>query len=565
MKATSHAFALAGYLPIPKFRDVTGPVQAALSARVFHIAVSIITNTLQQAEGPGHTMPGPDGNLRICHPVLASYIADLPEQRMIVCVTQNQSPTSLATQEEFGDGVQRPPRTREYILARILEALTRCPPSDVAGYTRVAALLGLSGVHQPFWRLWGSADPPKFLTPDALHAWHKFFFDHVLRWVINIMGGDELDRRMASLQRCVGVRHWKNGVSKLKQCTGREHRDLEKILVPLIAGAVPHPVLRAIRSLNEFIFGAQGLLLYEEHLHAITEALREFHHFKNSIIVAGGRRGKHGPILHFNIPKLEGMGRVIYNAIYMGAPYGYSSDASERCHITLVKKPFRQTNKRSDFPAQCARYMDRVEKTRLFHLYTSLSYNRAGLINVMVEEATAVADHYPEATWLSHALPPGEYRVRGAAAKTSLFDKVRSEISDDLEVAFSVTIKPQYTMKTIAEGAQLFALQDLHQSLGDYFVEHLSHADRNGRRKSLAGCFLPFTHLNIWPSFRMQQHSKQDPNILLPARTVQALAPTPEMPYGRCNTALVRDNAGEGLADSSGTGTLCSNDICWIY
>ncbi|KZP15179.1 hypothetical protein FIBSPDRAFT_750832 [Athelia psychrophila] len=551
MKATSHAFAIAGYLPIPKFRDVSPPLQAALSARVFHAAVSIITKSMQEAEKVGHTMPDPDGHLRICHPVLASYIADLPEQRLIACVTQNQSPTSLATQAEFGDFEQRPPRTHDYTLGLIYQALARASPSDLAAYIREAAALGLNGVHQPFWRNWHGADPSKFLTPDALHAWHKFFFDHVIRWAINMIGGDELDRRLSSLQRCVGVRHWPSGVSKLKQCTGREHRDLEKVIVAVIAGAVHPQVLKSIRALLEFIFHAQGQLLYEEQLHSIRESLREFHHYKNSILLSGGRLGKHGSMTHFNLPKLEGMGRVAWNASLMGAPYQWSSDITERCHITLVKQPFRSTNKRADFPAQCARYMDRLEKCRQFQLYTSLTYHRRSLLNVMVEEATDIADHYPEATWLSHALPAGEYSVRGAAAKRSLFDKVRNQVSDDHEVAFSVTIQPHFPKNSIADAAQLFVLPDFHPSLGDYFVLAQSHSERNGRRKSSSDCELPFTHLNVWRSFRMQQHSTQDPRILLPPRTVQALPPATDMPYGRCNTVLIRDSAGEGLADSS--------------
>jgi hypothetical protein len=168
------------------------------------------------------------------------------------------------------------------------------------------------------------------MTPDALHAFHKFVFDHPLQWVINIMGGSELDRRLAALQPLVGVRHWKHGISKLKQCTGREHRDLQKVLVPVIAGAVPDSVLRAVRALIEFVFQAQSLLLYDEHLHALNEALREFHTYKNAIVNAGGRRGKRGPIMHFNIPKLEGLQRVVWNARMMGAPYQYTSDITER-------------------------------------------------------------------------------------------------------------------------------------------------------------------------------------------------------------------------------------------
>ena len=73
-------------------------------------------------------------------------------------------------------------------------------PALVTDFINVCGLLGLNGVHQPFWRDWGKSDPSLFLTVDVLHAFHKFFFDHPLKWVINIMGGNELDRRMATLQ-----------------------------------------------------------------------------------------------------------------------------------------------------------------------------------------------------------------------------------------------------------------------------------------------------------------------------------------------------------------------------
>lgn len=554
MKATSHAFSLAGYLPIPKFQDVAPPVQAALSARVFHIALSIITQGLRTAATTGHAMPDPNGHIRICHPMLASWIADLPEQRLIACVLSNQSPTSLATLDQFGDVVQQPPRTREHTLRLIQEAIRRADPGRLNVYIREAALLGLNGVFNPFWRDWRAADPSLFLTPDALHAWHKFFFDHVIKWCINLLGGAELDRRMAALQRCVGVRHWPNGISKLKQCTGREHRDLEKIIVPIIAGAVSDNVMRAIRSIVEFIFHAQNIYLFEDQKHAMDESWREFHHFKDALILAGGRLGKNGPIPHFNIPKLEGMGRVTYNASQMGAPYQYTSDITERCHITHVKTPYRRSNKRNFHP-QCCRYLDRVEKTLLFDLYTNLTYHRASLVNLMVDEASTVADHYPEATWLSHALPVGEYRIRGAAAKPSLFDKAGAHpVSDDLEIAFSVPLRPHYPRILVPDAALKFSLPDLHGALGDYFGLRQSHTARRGQRISSNTCSLPFTALNVWQNFRMQQRSSQDSSILLPTRTVQALAPTPEMPYGRCNTVLVRDDSGDGLGDSDGGG-----------
>jgi hypothetical protein len=429
-------------------------------------------------------------------------------------------------------------------------------PALIPAFAKTCQALGLNGVHQPFWANWGRADPSVFLTPDALHAFHKFFFDHPLRWIINIMGGEELDRRMAALQPRIGVRHWKHGISKLKQCTGREHRDFQKIVVAVIAGAVPDNVLCTIRALVEFIFQAQSLLLYDEHLHALDEALREFHTYKNSIIISGGRRGKKGPIMHFNIPKLEGMNRVAWNASMMGAPYQYTSDITERCHITHVKTPYRRSSHRN-FHEQCCRYMDRVEKMHLFSLYVSLKANNAGLLNEMFEEASTVADHYPEATWLSRVLPPGDFAVAGNVPKPSLFDKVRSHITDDHSIAFLVNVKPHQANLAVNDAALHFNIPDLRAALRDFFALQQTYAARRGHRRSTSTCMLPFSHINVWHSFRMQQLSAQDLSVLHPARTIQALPPSAQMQYGRCNTVLVHvpDGSGERLS-SSGDGEL---------
>ena len=65
-------------------------------------------------------------------------------------------------------------------------------------------MLRLNGVVEAFWEDWGNACLSWFLTPDVLHAWCKFFFDHCVHWVINIMGREELDHCLSVLQPHVG-------------------------------------------------------------------------------------------------------------------------------------------------------------------------------------------------------------------------------------------------------------------------------------------------------------------------------------------------------------------------
>ena len=56
----------------------------------------------------------------------------------------------------------------------------------------------------------------------------------------------------------------------------------------MIAGAVPNHVLSLMRGLLEFIFLAQSLLLYDEHLSSLQAALQEFHTSKAAIYNSGG-------------------------------------------------------------------------------------------------------------------------------------------------------------------------------------------------------------------------------------------------------------------------------------
>ncbi|KAG2359015.1 hypothetical protein BDR07DRAFT_1452500 [Suillus spraguei] len=266
----------------------------------------------------------PRGDLRIIHTPLIAWIADYPEQLLIACTASKHSPISLTVSAQFGDALSHSPRTCSHTLNAIEKACTISDPCDIASFYKA---------FEPYWMDWGDACPSHFLTPDALHQWRKFFFDHPITWSINIMGGAELD--------CVC--HWANGVSTLKQLSGRDHRDLGKLLPAVIVSAVPNDVACALCAITEFIFQAQNLFLYDETLHLLAEALY-------SIITAGGRHGKNGPLTHFQIPKLELMQHVVRSTRAMGAPYQWSSDITERCHIT------------HDFHGQCCCFLNRQGK-----------------------------------------------------------------------------------------------------------------------------------------------------------------------------------------------------------
>ncbi|KAG2144682.1 uncharacterized protein EDB93DRAFT_1241240 [Suillus bovinus] len=256
-------------------------------------------------------MSDPRGDLCMIHTPLVVWIADYPEQLLITCTASKCSLISLAVSAQFGDPFPHSPQT----------TCTISNPCDIPLFYKTFEL---------YWMDWDDAY--------ALYQWHNFFFDHLITWSINIMGGAELNHQLSALQPWVGVHHWVNG-----------HQDLEKLLSALIVGTVPNDVACALCAITEFIFQAQNLFLYEETLHSLTEALHEFYHHKASIITAGGCHGKN-----------ELMQHVTQSTCVMGAPYQWSSDITKHCHITHVKRPYHMTNHK-DFYGQCCRFLDRQE------------------------------------------------------------------------------------------------------------------------------------------------------------------------------------------------------------
>jgi hypothetical protein len=73
----------------------------------------------------------------------------------------------------------------------------------------------------------------------------------------------------------------------IKQVTGREHREVQRHIVAVIADAIPQDFLIAIRALMDFRYLAQSLVIDEQMCTQIEAALEEFHRHKHSIISAG--------------------------------------------------------------------------------------------------------------------------------------------------------------------------------------------------------------------------------------------------------------------------------------
>jgi hypothetical protein len=111
-------------------------------------------------------------------------------------------------------------------LARIKVVLWSVSHADVSEFFAACKKFDLNGIYEPFWLDWPLSDPSQFITPEPLHHWHRMFWDHDLNWCIIVVSADELDFHFMLLRVFIRYHGFKDGVSTLKQVSGRNHRDV---------------------------------------------------------------------------------------------------------------------------------------------------------------------------------------------------------------------------------------------------------------------------------------------------------------------------------------------------
>ncbi|KAH9166213.1 hypothetical protein EDB89DRAFT_2115908 [Lactarius sanguifluus] len=518
MKASSHAWMCFSFLPIVKF-DVHSSFQSILSARLWHACMDKAFVRCKDAAVTGYHMADPCGCSRLSFPLLAAWIADLPEQHLISAMAKSTSPLSCAVTNQFGDAFPHPPCHGQETIKLIQDLTSRVDPWMLDVFQDKAKELSLSGVHLPFWRDWYMADPYHFLVPEILHTCHKFFYDHPLQWCINAIGALEFDSRFKSLHPCVGFRHFGNGVMHVKQMTGREHRDIQRSIVAVIAGTVPPRFLCAIRALVDFIYQVQLPLLTESAIVKFIDALRKFHDEKEAIIAAGACMGSKGPIDHFNIPKLEILHHFACSTKMMGVLIQWTS---------RLKHPFSATNHRN-FEEQCTRILDRLERVHLFDL-------------ICTAEAVLAVEQDPDTV---HSLTATAHEMIVTSRRPTANYFLNGFVSSDSLTAFHLNKTPDVASISISDAANLYALQDFWPALGD-FTRGLSHQQRRGRRISRGHPDVGFDHIRVWFRFKIQLRSTHDRHVVVPAQTVQALPLSKKHPQGLCDAVLIHTHGDAG-------------------
>ena len=294
-----------------------------------------------------------DGVVRRCHPLLAVFIGDYPEQCLVTC--SKHCPRCPIAKNELGENY--------CFLARdpspILEAL-RSLPNGPAAYTKACEAAGIKPVVKPFWEKLPYVNIFRSITPDVLHQLYQGVVKHIVSWVCDAFGPAEIDARCRRLPPNHNIRIFAKGITSLSRVSGKEHADMCRILLGLIIdmrtleGTSAVRLVRAVRAVLDFLYIAQFPSQTDETLTLLTESLSTFHDNKGIFEELGIRDS-------FNIPKFHSMQHYVESIRNFGATDNYNTEYTERLHIDLAKDAYKSTNFKDEF-TQMTRWLERKEK-----------------------------------------------------------------------------------------------------------------------------------------------------------------------------------------------------------
>lgn len=524
------AWALIAYIPIVKFDETRTAVQTAYQARLFHQSLKRVLHPLVEAGLRGTRMIDSRGNQRLCFPRLAAYIADLPEQCLINITGPKVNPSTLARYHDLGDRIKHPARTREWILSEISTICETVDPDNVPAYIKAAKNHGLNGVHQPFW-----ADLPGYeaeicLSPDILHGLHRFWRDHILDWVLEMVGSGEVDKRLRALQPVVGMRHFHSGIHSLAQWTGREDRELQRVLLAVIAGAneVDDKAMACLRAFHDFLYLTQYKSHQDATLRYLHDALDNFHKLKGVFIQNGARRGKKEPIPHFYIPKLANLHLYRDHIIQMGSTPQFSTEVTETYHQEMAKKAYRSTNKK-DYEIQMVRRIDRGE--RIFLMNELLSYQKDTITQNALRQHLMGSVPLYEETLLRLAETAVQQR-KTREGQPTVMQPARHQRRTEAKSLTWVSTKPHRSYGSLKEVAKIYKLPDLEQRMEECYRVLDETSNTNP----------VWLKAHVWHNFHIHLPTVQDDQTLAEAQTVQANPPSNSLPFGRRDCVLIVEN-----------------------
>ncbi|THU83771.1 hypothetical protein K435DRAFT_688905 [Dendrothele bispora CBS 962.96] len=346
---------LLAYLPSTRLQEIKNKAQRRrVQGNLFHACMSHLVTPLKQAGIDGVVMQSGDGAKRRCHPLPAVYIGDYPEQMLVTCGYYGDSPTCNVGKEDLGSF----PCTASLRDAAAAIDAAKTVQTDV--WTQMCLEANIKPVQHPFWEDLPYTDIFRSITPDLLHQLYQGVMKHLIKWITDICGADELDARVRRLPPNHGIRIFHKGISSLSRVSGAEHKQICLFLlgvvidIPSLSTHQSRKLLQATRALLDFLYIANYPIHSTETLETLELSLARFHENKDIFIQLGARE-------HFNFPKIHSLCHYTRAIELYGTCDNYNTETTERLHIDFAKDAYRASNRKDEY-VQMTKWLERREK-----------------------------------------------------------------------------------------------------------------------------------------------------------------------------------------------------------
>ncbi|QRW03214.1 hypothetical protein RhiLY_02213 [Ceratobasidium sp. AG-Ba] len=356
-RLSSRATALLAYLPVDKFANVTNNKERSrLKRQLVHRALEEVFAELRVASEEGVVVICPDGRYRRTYPIVAGIMLDYEEQAQMAGIMKDRCAKCLKTDE--GDGKLGPPRTN----SETLHALRSWLEGEGRGLADTLELRD-----RPVWPWWANLPHLDFaasLMPDLLHQLHQGMTRHLLKWSAAAAGEERVDRGFMLMPRAEGMRHFRQGVSRLKQWTGRESKEAAKQLLPVIVCLDGQhwdkTFVRLACALLDFTYRAQASRMTEDDVVWLEKTVEDIHKYKSVLVQMGVFQNDSRFDLIIKLHMLSHFGP---DTRAMGTPDGFSTETPEHSHIES-KRAWRASNKVRPAP-QMIKFLQRYEALQI--------------------------------------------------------------------------------------------------------------------------------------------------------------------------------------------------------
>ncbi|KAK7025398.1 hypothetical protein VNI00_016035 [Paramarasmius palmivorus] len=182
------------------------------------------------ASNKGINLVSGNGTVHCGHPVYGAFVGDYPKQLLVSALKNNECPVGVIAKDTLGD---LDAGCVPHDLPSVLSAL-KSVDQGYSTFYESCHTVGLKPIQNIFWRNLQHTNIFLSITPDILHQLLQGVVKHVISWLKQLFGPQEIDARCRRLPPNHQIHLFLGGISHLSRITGTEHAQICQFILGII-------------------------------------------------------------------------------------------------------------------------------------------------------------------------------------------------------------------------------------------------------------------------------------------------------------------------------------------